>query len=283
MARTLSEIHRGLLDKVAADAVLGSILTSTSSVAIYRLFLYIVAYCAFSVEKIFDFLTTEINFLIDRSRAHPARWYVEMAKKFQYGFNLVPEKDYYNNTGIADDVVAASKIIAYASLAEEPVLRLKVATIVNGKLAKVDDSKMDAFRAYVMRYKDAGVKLRRGTVTVPTNITSSIADQLKLNARIKYNPLVLNDTGARIDGTAATPVADAIKKYLENIDFDGLFSVQKMVDEIQKVDGVEDLHIDLIQTKYGALLFSSVDIDFVPDGGYLEILPADLELTFLPA
>ena len=66
------------------------------------------------------------------------------------------------------------------------------------------------------------------------------------------------------------------------LDFNGLFSVQKLVDKIQAVDGVDDLHIDQIQTKYGALPFMAVDIDFVPDSGYLVIDPADLIITYIP-
>jgi hypothetical protein len=283
MARPINEIYEAMLARLQADANLSTILTSTSNTAIYRLILMIYAYCAHGVEVAYDYFLAEVNAIVETSRAHPSRWYVSMAKKFQYGYNLVTERDYYNNTGIAEDLIKASKVIAFASLVEEPVLRLKVATLIEGKLAQVPSVQMDAFRAYIVRIKDAGVKLRIGNSLLPTNITSSPPDLLKLKLRIKYNPLVLNAQGARRDGTNATPVPNSIDGYLQAIDFDGLFSLQKLVDAVQNVEGVIDLKVDVAQTKYGALPFTTIDIDFVPDGGYLKILPADLEITWIPA
>jgi hypothetical protein len=202
-------------------------------------------------------------------------------KAFQYGYNLVPEKDYYDNTGLDATAVAASKIITYAAFVEEPYTRLKLAKNVGSGLGKLADAELAAAIEYVMRFRAAGLKLKRSTLTVPTTITSTDADNLLLNIRIKYNPLVLSAVGARLDGTSVTPVADAVRSYLGNIGFNGLFSAQKLVDAIQAVDGVDDLHIDQIQTKYGALVYTSVDIDFIPDSGYLVIADADLTIQYI--
>ena len=283
MARTIEQWHQDLLDKVIADPVLAGILTSTSAVAIYSLFLYIVAFCAWVIENLQDLLKIEVKQIIFDTKPHTPQWYVMMAKKFQYGYNLVPEKDYYDNTGIPDDVVAASQIVAFAALVELPYMRLKVAKKAGTSLAKLTAPELDAFRAYIMRIKDAGVKLKLASLTSASTITSGDPDKLRLQCRFKFNPLVLDDTGARIDGTSPTPVPDAIRGYLENIDFNGLFSIQKLVDAVQAVDGYSDFAIDQIQTKYGALPFTSVDIDFVPDGGYLVIDNVDLIITYIAA
>ena len=283
MARTIEQWHQDLLDKVTDDAVLSPVLNSTSAVSIYIKFLYIVAFCAWVIENLQDLFQIQVNQVIYETKPHTPQWYAKKAKEFQYGYNLVPETDYYDNTGIPDDVVAASKIVAFAAMVEQPYLRLKVAKKSGNSLAKIPDVEMDAFRAYIMRIKDAGVRLKLATLTSPSTITSGDPDKLRLVGRFKFNPLVLDATGARIDGTNSTPVQDAIRGYLENIGFNGLFSIQKLVDAVQAVDGYEDFIIDEIQTKYGALPFTSVDIDFVPDGGYLIIEIADLLLTFLPA
>lgn len=243
-----------------------------------RIFLYTMAVVAYIPGVLQDLFRAEVEEVIANKNPHTGQWYVNKAKDFQYGFSLVPEKDYYDNTGIAPNVIAASKIVAYAAFVEEPFVRLKVAKLAAGKLAKLNPAdELPAFQEYVRRYRDAGVKLK------PETITSTDPDKLRLKLRVKYDPLVLNTTGARIDGTESAPVPAAIDAYLSNIDFNGLFSVQKLVDEIQKVDGVNDLHIDSISTKYGALPFKSVDIDFVPDAGYLIIDPADLNITYIPS
>lgn len=277
MARTIQVIKQSMLDSIAADPTLSILLTSTSKVSVFGLFVYVVAVCAFAIENLHDLFISDVNDVIDQQGAHTPQWYVNMAKAFQYGYNLVPEKDYYDNTGIDPTTVDASKIVAYAAFVEEPFVRLKLAKLVNGSLAKLADDERTSVVAFIMRIKDAGVKLKNET------ITSTDPDKLKLSLRIKFNPLVLNISGGRIDGTQTAPVADAVRGYLSNLDFNGLFSAQKLVDAIQAVDGVEDLHVDLIQTKYGNLLFTSVDIDFIPDSGYLVIDDADLNITYIPS
>jgi hypothetical protein len=276
MARTVKEIHKGLLDMVQADAVLSVVLTSTSSTAVFRLILYIAAYCAFSVEMIYDFFRIEMDDKLAREKAHRGRWYVEMAKKFQYGYNLFGDEDYYDNTGIPDAVVAASKVIAFAAYTENPKARLKVAMLQGDDLIKVPEPIRLALAAYIGIIKDAGVKLKNDT------ITSGDPDKLRITLRVKFNPLVLNNNGERIDGSNNTPVKEAIKKYIQKIDFNGLFSVKKMEDSIQAVDGVVDFKIDSIQTQYGATNYTNVDIDFVPDAGFLKIEDADLTISYLP-
>lgn len=282
MARSINEIKTDLLAKVAADVTLGPLLTSTSAVAIFNLWCSIFATCAWTLESLFDIFKTEVDYTIAQDKTHRPQWYVNKAKAFQYGYNLVAEQDYYDNTGIADDLIAASKIVAYAAIVEEPSIRMKVAKLSGTNLAKLTVPELAAFVAYMKRVKDTGVKLHGGTLTSPATITSTDPDKLRLVVRVKYNPLVLNTTGARIDGTSPTPVKDAVKSYINNLEFNGVFDVQKLERAMLDVDGVTSLKIDQIQTKYGALAFTAVDIDFVPDSGYLIIEDADFLPTYLP-
>ena len=276
MARTIAEIQQSFKDKIAIDPILSTAYTSVSNTAIFKLINFVFSFCAFVLEQLHDLFKNDVNEIIANKNPHTPLWYVNTAKAFQYGFNLVPEHTYYDNTSIADDVVVASKIVAYAAFVELPFTRMKVAKLAGSDLAKLAQPELDAFVAYMLRVKDAGVKLQAPT------ITSTDPDKLKLTLRIFYNPLVLDANGARLDGNTATPVSDAIKTYLQNLDFNGLFSVQKLVDYIQKVEGVKDLNVDQVQTQYGLLPFTSVDVSFVPDSGYLIIENADLTITYTP-
>jgi hypothetical protein len=277
MARTINEIFTDKLAKVAADVTLGPLLTSTSRVSIYRLLLYISAVCDWTLETLFDLHKQEIDDTIATKKPHSLQWYAQKAKDFQYGYDLVPESDVYDNTGLSDDDIDNSKVVSYAAVVEQVVdsrirLRVKVATTTGADLGPLTAPQLASLIAYFNRVKDAGVLL---------NITSTAADDLKLSVRIKYNPLVLKGTGERIDGVSATPVQDAIKKHLQNLPFNGVFSVQKLVDAIQLVEGVDDVAIDLVQTRYGVLPFASVDITYTPDAGYLRIDDADLTTQFI--
>lgn len=264
-----------MTDAVAADPVLSPLLTSTSAVSVWRLIIYIVAAAIWTRDKLDDIFRSEIDDTIAALKPHSLQWYAGKAKDFEYGYNLVSEADYYDNTGLTDDVIAASKIISYAAVVEQTRgVRIKVAKTVGADLGALSVDELNSFSAYMTQIKDAGVKL---------SITSGPADSLLLAIRIRYNPLVINSTGARIDGTTATPVADAIKAHLKNLPFNGVFSVQKLVDAIQAVEGVNDLNIDQVQTKYGALAFTSVDISVIPDAGYLRIDDVNLTITYTPA
>lgn len=271
MARTITEIKDELLAAKLAQSGLDG-LTSTSTTAIWRLQIYIIATCIWTLEKLYDIFKIEVDEVIATKKPHSLRWYAEKSKEFQYGYNLVVDADYYDNTGIAADLITASKIVSYAAVVEQiRGVRIKVAKTIGTDLGALTTPELDSFKAYIKRIKDAGVKV---------NITSTAADGLRAVLRIKYNPLVLDSAGARIDGTTATPVKDAIKDHLKNLPFNGVFSIQKFVDAIQAVEGVNDLAVDQIQSQYGALPFSSINISVIPDSGYLRIEDANLLVTY---
>jgi hypothetical protein len=283
MARTINEIFADKMNRVAADATLGPLLTSTSKVAIYRLLLYISAVCDWTLETLHDLFKKEVNETIASLKPHSPQWYAEKAKAFQYGYNLNGETDGYDNIGLTDSQIEASKIVAYAAVVEQPStairIRIKVAKKIGDDLGPLTTPELNALRSYFQRIKDAGVKLGRNGEA----ITSGVADSLMLALRVKYVPLVLNSDGERIDGQDNTPAQRAIRAYLENLPFNGVFSVAKLEDAIQKVDGIDDVKIDQVLTRYGLLPFTTVDIDYIPDSGYLRIADADLSIQFIPA
>lgn len=238
-----------------------------------RIFLYVMAAVVYIPGMLQDIFKVDIDNTIAAMKPHSLQWYAGMARNFQYGDNLVDETDYYDNTGLTEAQIAAKKIVSYAAVVEqERGVRIKVAKTVGDDLGALVMDELSAFSEYMKDIKDAGVKLQ---------ITSGPADSLKLTLRIKYNPLVINSNGARIDGVTMTPVKGAIKTHLKNLPFNGVFSVQKLVDVIQAVEGVNDLNVDSVQTKYGALLFTAVDISVIPDAGYLRIADEDLGITYI--
>src|SRR5690348_4720476 len=112
MARTISQIQQALLDQVAADSTLSSLLTSTSNVAIWRLWTYVVAFCQWTIETLFDQHVAEVTNIIATQKPHTLQWYVTMAKQFQYGDSLVADSDIY---AVLDP---SKQIISYAAATE---------------------------------------------------------------------------------------------------------------------------------------------------------------------
>ena len=274
MARSIAEIQKAITDRVAADPVLSASLTSTSRTAIWRLWTYVVAACQWTLETLFDLHKTEVTGIIDNLRPHSLRWYVNKAEAFEFGYDLVPDEDYYDNTGLTDDQIAASKVVAYAAVVEqEKNLRVKIATIVDSDLAPLPDDQKAAFTEYMSRIKDAGVKLV---------IDSLPADGLSLTIQVYYNPLVLDNNGARLDGTSSTPVPDAIRTYLKNLPFNGYVVQSYIVDALQAVDGVVIAVIEHAFYAQGLSGFTSMDEIYNPDSGYMRIADEDLTIIWTP-
>src|SRR6185437_7509442 len=115
MARTISQIQQSIIDAKNADPVLSLLLTSTSNVAIWTLWTYIVAVCQWTSENLFDQHVAEVNNIIATMKPHTLQWYVTMAKAFQFGYSLPADNDTYDNTGIDPSVITASQVVNYAA------------------------------------------------------------------------------------------------------------------------------------------------------------------------
>jgi hypothetical protein len=275
MARKITEIQTEIIDRIQANEVLAPLLYSISKVAIYRQIAFVVATTIWTLDKLFDLFKKDVDETIASLKPHSLRWYSQKAKAFQYGYNLVADADYYDNTGIDEATIEASKIVDYAAVVEnDRGLRIKVAKDNGADLVAFTTPQLTAFIEYMRIVKDAGVKLL---------ITSSAPDSLKMTIDIYYNPLVLNGLGQRLDGIDAEPAQNATKTYLKNLPFNGVFLLQNLVDQLQLVDGVVIADIKSAQAKYGDLAFQSFSVKYLPDSGYLRFENNnDLVMNFIP-
>lgn len=275
MARTIDEIFDALVAEKEATPELSG-LTSTSKVSIWRLMLYVDAVCSWTLEKLFDIHVASVREILAAEKPGRPKWYETIAKRFQFGFDLVEDEDYYDNTGIDDADIAASQIIKYASCSDiGSSLRLKIAGESGGDLAPISPAQLVAFQEYVRKVKYAGVRV---------SITNAPADDLKLRYRIYFNPLVLDGTGARLDGSDPAPIPAAINEYLKSgIRFNGYFVTKDLTARIESVEGVQIATPVLVQSRYGALAFSDITDLRQPDSGYLRIDPSNLVLELIPS
>lgn len=256
MARTIAQIQQSIIAAKQADATLSG-LSSTSNAAIWLLWTYVVAVCQWVLENYFDAHKAEVEKIIATQRAHTLQWYVTKARQFQYGVLLPFESDSYA-TPSTDPAIA---IINYAAAVELPSLvRLKVATLSGGSLAPLSVGQLTAFTAYIQLIKDAGVRMQ---------ITSGNPDMLRLQLTIYYDPLVLDATGARIDGTSTYPVKDAVKAFLEALPFNGLFVINNLIKALQAIEGVVIGVVVYAAATYAALPYTPVTVEYAPDAGYM--------------
>lgn len=268
MARSIQEIQNIILQAKAQEPVLES-LNSTSKVAIWRLWVYIIAVAIWSLEKLFDQHRADIDKRLASLKPHTARWYRSKALAFQYGFDLLPDSDKFNNTGHTEEQIEASKIVKYSAVIEsknEGRLIVKIAGEQGDTLQPITEPQKQAFEAYLQEIKDAGVRL---------SVVNYQPDVLHLQMKIVYDPLVLDSNGQSIIH-ATKPVEEAIKSYLKRLPFNGELVLAHLIDALQQAEGVKIPHLVLAQSKnitssgdYGA--FETIEISKIPTAGYFTI------------
>lgn len=291
MARTIDEIKKDITDNfIQNDTVKNhyeledgkTFDEQFSAVSIENILFSVIAICLWTLEKLFDLHKEEVLTIIKEMKPHSLLWYANKAKAFQYGDELREDEDFYDNTGKTSEQVAYSKIVAYAAVVEQDRgLRIKVAKTNGNQLAPLTQglvgegsNELQAFKEYMKRIKDAGVRLL---------ITTGEADKLKLKLKVFYNPLILNVNGQRLDGTDSEPVQNAVRNYLKNLPFNGYVVQAYLIDALQKVEGVVVPVIQQIETKYGDLDFTQMDEIYNPDAGYMVIDEEDFEpIEFIP-
>jgi len=200
-----------------------------SKASIESILFYVFAFCAWTVEKLFDTHKAEVTNYIDEMKPHSLRWYVNKVKEFRFGQSLIPDTDQYDDTGLTDEDIATMQIVKYASAEEtNGALYVKVAKDNAGVRGQLTEDEVNALTSYMNEVKDAGVRIY---------IRNAPAVDFKIDITIYYNPQVLNGNGeSLIDG--GTPVVDAIKDYIENLPFNGEFRNVELIDRLQQVNGV---------------------------------------------
>jgi hypothetical protein len=267
MARTIEEIQGAMLAQIAADQNL-SAMNSTSKVALYRLFTFVVAFSIWALEKIFDQHTIDIDTRISEQKSGTKNWYKNKALDFQYGFYLMTDSDVYDNTLATDEQIEASKIVKYCSVKESQEsnrLIVKIASEVNEVLEPLTDDQLDSFTAYIEEIKYAGVKVK---------VVNNPADKLILDLVVFRDPLVLSDTGMSILN-ASQPIEDRIKAYMKELPFNGELVLNDMIEQLRKVPGVVNVHIQSASSSHfdvgGYTDFTTFNIARIPEAGYFKI------------
>lgn len=272
MARTIAEIQQQIIDAKNAEPTLSSYSWSHSNVAMWRLWTYIVAVCMWALENLFDHHREEVSSIIAGQKPHTLQWYAAKARLFQLGVPLPDGSDEYPSA--SDD--PAISIIKYAAAIElSNLIRIKAARETGGTLAGLTPPELASFTSYMNRIKDAGIRL---------NVTSDAPDNLQLALTIFYDPLVLTANGARIDGSSATPVLDAVNTFLANLPFNGVFILNELIRMLQDIEGVHIGHVVSAQANYALTPYMPISVKYTPDAGYMRLDEAHFHasVTYLP-
>ena len=232
MSRTLTEIYNEAVETRSKYLELTE-LTNDSKMSIINAFTWVTAAAIYSFETLLDVFTTDIAKTFTQRINGTSAYYANAMLKWQYGDDLI-----INDEGTAFHYATedtTKRLITHVSYQEyyneefkDNILILKVATGEGSSLSQLSDEELIAARAYLNQIKFAGVKCnvvsRRGDVLVP-RVT------VYYDGAITKEELYDNTDTALID-------------FIVNMKFDSLIYSQKIIDAIQKVEHVTDVHID---------------------------------------
>lgn len=248
-----------------------------SIVSIERILFFVIAVVMRFPFMEFDQLRLDVYKMLSSKKAHTPNWYADIAKRFQYGYDLIQDTDQYDNSALTNDQIERSKIIKFAdalSKRNKSILYVKVATGTAEDKRPLSQDQLAAFKSYLNLVQDAGVHIQ---------VVNAPADELLVEMDIYYNPRILNKHGQRLDGTNNTPVQDAIKGYAQNLQFNGVYVNAHMIDAVQLVDGVEFPEHKRSASRYGVYTeFREINAQEVPYSGYYIVKDSNLKLKFLP-
>lgn len=257
--------------RVAYGYSVGAVFEETFSKASLENILFeIFAISIWTLEKLFDTHKKEIDTLIFEQKNGTLPWYRTMALAFQYGFDLLPDSDKFNNEAATEEQIESSKIIKYAAVLESPQdsrVIIKIAGETNGVLAPITPAQNEAFESYINEVRYAGVK---------TTIINYLPDRLFLNILIKRDALVLDNKGMSILN-ANYPVNEAIAEFMKELPFDGELRLSALTDKLQAVEGVLDATILSADSAWVNDYDNPqpIFISKIPTSGYFEIVNFD--------
>lgn len=270
MARTIDTIFAQIINEKESRQELDA-LDSTSSTAIYRLWAYVTAAVIFTLETLFDLFKSEVLGIIAVQKPGSLLWYRMMCLGYKPGVALIVDN---GRVGYPPEAADVPSLIAQCSVREAADgLVIKIAKEVNDELEPLSITEQNSFSAFLAAIKYAGTR---------TRVINSPAELLQINAVVFYDPLLLTPAGTVINGPEK-PVESAIQEYLRNLPFDGRLKITTLIDIILAVEGVLDVLITGVLSKYEQYPYEPISVSRIPESGYFKIdqnLPLSATLTY---
>ena len=213
---------------------------SFSAVSFESMIFGIMAAAIYVLEAIFDAFRRDVDKKIADAVVATIPWYHKICLEYQHGDAMILNESTYEYVyEVVDD---SKKIIKYAACRDRGggVYILVAGMGEDGYPKALSNDVLTAFREYVSRRKPAGVI---------TDVFSYDPDDIKMQIRVQYDPMLINSDGSSIADPSVYPVEVAINNYLASILYGGTFNRNKLIDAVQSVEGVKDLVLGEVNVK----------------------------------
>lgn len=289
MARSLSTIFNEAKEQREKYLALSGIVNE-SKMSVMDAFTWITSTCIWMFENLLDVFQVDLARDIEKRFNGTAAYYVNALLKYQHGDELIISHDgtqfSYPNIDEEKRIISS---VAYSEVAEDgfydKTLLLKVAKGKPGNYKQLDSTELAAATGYMRQISFAGTHF---------TIVSRKGDVLMPRMTVYYNPAIS-------ETQVLTDVKNALQTFVQNLNFSDAVYIQKIVDAVQSVSGVEDVEFAEGQGIFVAqydddnnLIPQEVNADgsvssyamksgryFIPNSGYLrESTGIDMEELF---
>ena len=246
MARTINEIQNEMIMSLQAKT---GLTLSTSKVAEWRLWTYIVAVAIHTFEVTLDVFKSETDSLTNKITPGTVRWYAEMCYRYQKGHELLFDENtamlYYERNDPDSQIIKAVAIRE-----NENKLTIKVATQnEDGKIIPLNQEELYNFTAYIDSIKFAGMGV---------NVVSTSEDRLRYNLDVYFEPSVPTSI-------VRTNIVHALEQFKSSLGFDSMIYKQRFIDAVMSASGVVTCDLKALDRK------GATDVDYIPVGIYSEL------------
>lgn len=231
MARTLTEIYSDAKGKRDEYLELTEFHNS-SKMSVLDAFTWVVSACIWAFENILDVFKVDLAKDLQYRVNGNAAYYANALLKYQSGDSLQMNEDgtqfSYPNVDESKRIITK---VSYSEIAEEGFndkkLYLKVATGEPGAYMRISDLELLSVQAYLNKISFAGthavVVSRNGDVLIPR--------------------LTVYYDGAVSPEEVYENIESTLNDFVQNLPFDGVVYVQKIIDAIQKAGHVVDVYL----------------------------------------
>jgi hypothetical protein len=282
MARTINEIYNELITAKESQPDLTTLtplsdtaddlksdLTSNSVVAVWRLWLWIVAVGSHTVELLIDKHRSEVETFVANKEWGTLAFLRQKALEFQIGYSLTfnGSQFVYSVTDTDAQIVKRSAVVVSGQTVQFKIAKLNI----SGLPEKLTSPEKSSFISYIDGLVYAGTQYV---------VISDDPDDIKLDLEIVFDPLVLSDDGSLINDGATFPIIDAINEFISNLPFNGVLNLTALIDKLQAVDGVVDPVLNQAFAKYGGFPYLGIDKNLTPFAGHAILDEINSTITF---
>lgn len=240
MARTIKEINQNIKTSFIGNQTIQEAYGLTpgktfdelfSAVSVESVLFHIVASSIWLLEKIWDIYRIELEAKVESCYVSSIAWYHHKALEFQLGDSLVFDEHTYSFRYPTID--ESRRIVKNVAIRETIINDLTTLQVYFSDADKqpLKEAEKKAFELYMHEVGAAGTHYE---------FISREPDQLRVGLEIYYDPLVIDRTGTRLKGQGK-PVEEAIKTYVNSLEYGGVLYASKLVDMLQTIEGVKDV------------------------------------------